>query len=67
MAMEQEGMSKEDARSRIWMVDSSGLITLSRNINNSHKMTYAKQAADTKNLEQIVDLVRPTCSIGEHS
>ena len=65
MAMEQEGMSTEDARSKIWMIDSKGLVTLNRNTgNDSHKMQYAKQAANTKNLEEVIDLVKPSCIIG---
>lgn len=68
MAMEAEGMSKEDAISRIWMLDSRGLVTLSRgNTDDAHKMSYAKQATETKNLEEIIELVRPSCLIGETS
>ncbi|CAG2112006.1 unnamed protein product, partial [Medioppia subpectinata] len=65
MAMEQEGLSTEDARNRIWLLDSQGLVTMSRmGRNDKHKMQFAKQAADTKNLEEIVDLVKPSCIIG---
>ncbi|CAG2163543.1 unnamed protein product [Oppiella nova] len=65
MAMEQEGMSTEDARSRIWLIDSQGLVTLSRTGRvDPHKQHYAKQATESKNLEEIVDLVRPSCIIG---
>ncbi len=67
MAMEQEGMKTEEARNRIWLIDSQGLITTTRaNNSDKHKMNYAKQAVNTKNLEEIVDFVKPSCIIGKH-
>ena len=66
MAMVEEGMTIEEARDRIWLLDSAGLVTLSRGTSDDpHKMQYAKQATDTQNLEEIVDLVRPSCLIGQ--
>jgi malate dehydrogenase (oxaloacetate-decarboxylating)(NADP+) len=67
MAMEQEGMKTEEARNRIWLIDSQGLITTTRaNKSDKHKMNYAKPAVNTKNLEEIVDFVKPSCIIGKH-
>lgn len=66
MAMEQEGMNTEDARKRIWMIDSRGLVTRDRTGNDHHKMLFAKEAKSTKNLEEIVDLVKPSCIIGNY-
>jgi malate dehydrogenase (oxaloacetate-decarboxylating)(NADP+) len=63
MAMEKEGMKTEEAINRIWLIDSQGLVTTNRT-NDKHKMIYAKHAVSTKNIEEIVDLVKPSCIIG---
>lgn len=66
MAMEQEGMKREEARKRIWMTDSKGLLTVDRpkgGVDN-HKALYAKKANHLSNLDDIVDLVKPSCIIG---
>jgi len=66
MAMMEEGTSKEVARSKIWMVDSKGLLTVNRPGGGitSHKAAYAK---DYEHLTDLVDIcrhIKPTAAIG---
>lgn len=67
MAMRAEGTSTEDARDKIWMVDSKGLIVKDRPEGGvtGHKVLYAKHHVPIKNLEEIVREVKPSVLIGE--
>ncbi|GIY29298.1 NADP-dependent malic enzyme [Caerostris darwini] len=66
MEMEEEGVSTEDARNRIWMVDSRGLVVTSRTAEGlkDHKKYYAKEHEPTKNLEEMMEHIKPTVLIG---
>lgn len=67
MAMIEDGMDLETAHSKIWLIDSQGLLTTSRiskSENDEHKRPFLKDAKDTKDLLEIVNLVQPTCLIG---
>ncbi|XP_073817750.1 NADP-dependent malic enzyme b, mitochondrial isoform X1 [Musca autumnalis] len=65
-AMVAEGVSLEEARSKIWMVDIDGLLTTTRKVGNleGHKFNYAKEVEPMKDLEDIVDKVKPNVLIG---
>ncbi|CAG0886471.1 unnamed protein product [Darwinula stevensoni] len=65
-AMEEEGLSQEEARSHIWLVDSKGLIVKNRTEGGvaGHKIPYAKDHPPVKSLEDAVNTVKPTCLIG---
>jgi len=67
MAMEEEGLTIEEARKQIWMTDSRGLITIDRPSGGItvRKAKYAKAFQHVKDLDQIVGLVQPTCIIGK--
>jgi malate dehydrogenase (oxaloacetate-decarboxylating)(NADP+) len=67
MAMQAEGTSIEDARDKIWMVDSKGLIVKDRLEGGvtGHKVHYAKNHAPIKNLDEVVREVKPSVIIGE--
>ena len=63
--MEQEGLALEQARSRIWMVDSQGLVTRERLDGlREHKRDYAHPAPRIADLREAVATVRPTVLIG---
>jgi len=66
MAMQAEGTSVEDARDKIWMVDSKGLIVKDRPEGGvtGHKVLYAKNHAPIRNLEEVVKEVKPSVLIG---
>nr|CAD7195183.1 unnamed protein product [Timema douglasi] len=66
MAMQEEGTSSEDARAKIWMVDSKGLIVKGRPEGGvtGHKVHYAQVHAPIKNLDEVVRTVKPTVLIG---
>jgi len=66
MAMEEEGVSPEEARSKIWMVDSKGLLTKGRKSGGvtSHKEEFAQDYKDMLSLEDIAREIKPTCAIG---
>lgn len=66
MAMKEEGVSWEDAVSKIWMVDSKGLITKNRKSGGitPQKSKYAKDHADIRNLEEVCEVIKPTVAIG---
>ncbi|XP_074943276.1 NADP-dependent malic enzyme [Phalacrocorax aristotelis] len=64
MAMEKEGVSKDAAVKRIWMVDSKGLIVKGRASLTSEKQHFAHEHGEMKNLEDIVRDIKPSVLIG---
>lgn len=66
MAMMEEGTSKEEARSKIWMVDSKGLLTVNRPSGGvtPHKAAFAKDHHHMTRLEEICADLKPTVAIG---
>ncbi|XP_077296887.1 NADP-dependent malic enzyme [Arctopsyche grandis] len=65
-AMKAEGTSDEEARSKIWMVDSKGLIVKNRPDGglNEHKIKFAKSHVPIKTLQEVVSIVKPSVLIG---
>lgn len=66
MAMKAEGTSEKDAISKIWLVDSKGLIVNDRPEGgiNEHKKVFAKNFGPVKELNQAVKAVKPSILIG---
>ncbi|XP_066035712.1 NADP-dependent malic enzyme isoform X1 [Chamaea fasciata] len=64
MAMEKEGLSKDAATKRIWLVDSKGLIVKGRASLTHEKQRFAHEHGEMKNLEDIVKDIKPTVLIG---
>lgn len=66
MAMEKEGLSKEEASKRVWLVDSKGLIVKNRPKGgiNEHKAHFAHDRAPVDTLAEAVDQIKPTILIG---
>ncbi|XP_076467387.1 NADP-dependent malic enzyme-like [Babylonia areolata] len=66
LAMREQGLSKEEAYSRIWMVDSKGLIVKDRPAGgiSEHKAPFAKRHKPLTTLEEIVEDIKPTVLIG---
>ncbi|KFQ67943.1 hypothetical protein N335_08457, partial [Phaethon lepturus] len=64
MAMEKEGISREDAIKKIWMVDSKGLIVKGRSHLNHEKEMFAQDHPCVNTLEEVVQKVKPTAIIG---
>ncbi|EFA83632.1 NADP-dependent malate dehydrogenase [Heterostelium album PN500] len=65
--MEEQGMTKEEARKRFWFVDSKGLITTNRGDELAeHKKAYARTDYTTqlKSLLEVVKDVKPTALVG---
>jgi len=63
-AIAKQGIHPDKARSRIWFVDSKGLVVKSRTDLAHHKLPYAHDHAFIKGLEDIVDALKPTCIVG---
>ncbi|CAH1286657.1 unnamed protein product [Diabrotica balteata] len=65
-ALENEGLSTEEARDKIWMVDIDGLLALERPEGNldGHKKYYAKNHAPIKDFAAIVNEIKPSILIG---
>uniref|UniRef100_A0A914M6E7 Malic enzyme n=2 Tax=Meloidogyne incognita TaxID=6306 RepID=A0A914M6E7_MELIC len=64
LQMQNEGLSKEDACSKIYLMDVDGLITTSRkNIEDRH-IPFAKNMEPTRSLLEVVKTVRPNALIG---
>lgn len=63
--VEQDGLTLEQARSQIWMIDSRGLITRDRlDSLRAHKRDYAQPGPPLDDLREVVDRVRPTILVG---
>uniref|UniRef100_A0A182N0F1 Malic enzyme n=1 Tax=Anopheles dirus TaxID=7168 RepID=A0A182N0F1_9DIPT len=66
MAMRRDGLSEEDARRRIWLVDSKGLIVKDRPAGgiSGHKHHFAHEHAPVDTLLEAVRELKPTILIG---
>lgn len=67
MAMKAEGTSEADAKSRIWMVDSKGLIVKNRPEGGltEHKDKFAQEHAPVRTLQEVVEQAKPSVLIGK--
>jgi len=63
-AMERRGCTGADARSRIWLVDSRGLVVAARQDLAEHKLPFAHDHPGASTLLEAVEAVRPTVLIG---
>ncbi|MFC2071310.1 NAD-dependent malic enzyme [Chloroflexota bacterium] len=63
-AMMAEGLSREEARSRCWFVDSKGLVVKSRSNLAEHKLPYAHDHEQLPDFLSAIEAVRPTAIIG---
>lgn len=66
-AMMSEGLSLEEARSKVWLIDIKGLLTKNRKDIHEEQYVFAKDAKDTKDLLEIVSTVKPTTLIGKQT
>ncbi|KAG8444830.1 hypothetical protein GDO86_009836 [Hymenochirus boettgeri] len=64
MAMEKEGVPKDVAIKKIWMVDSKGLIVKGRVSLTHEKERFAHPHEEMKNLAEVVKDIKPTVLIG---
>lgn len=64
--MIKEGTTLEEARSKIWLFDSKGLVVKDRPEGGitGHKVEYAKTVAPVKVLSEAIKKVKPTVLIG---
>lgn len=65
-AMQQEGLSLQEARDKIWMFDIDGLLAKNRpeGALGGHKAYYAKDHKPMKNFHEVVREVKPSIMIG---
>ena len=62
---DESGVSLEQARQRIWLIDTKGLVTTTRDGKLAeHKIPYARDEEAVENLLKAVRLVKPTIIIG---
>lgn len=64
MAMEKEGLCKEESLKKIWMVDSKGLIVKGRDNLTHEKERFAHEHPQMKSLGDVVRELKPTALIG---
>jgi malate dehydrogenase (oxaloacetate-decarboxylating)(NADP+) len=63
-ALMEEGLSQQEARQRVWFVDSHGLVVKSRSDLSGHKLLYAHDHEFIWDLPTIVEKLSPTAIIG---
>lgn len=66
-ALENEGLSMQEARDRIWMVDIDGLLAFERPEGglDGHKKFYAKKHEPVKVFADVVNEIKPSILIGK--
>lgn len=63
--MMKQGLSESEAKDRIWLMDIDGLLTKDRKNLDEIKMAFAKNVETTKDLEQVVKMIKPTVLLGK--
>ncbi len=63
-AMMVEGLTKAEARQRIWLVDSRGLVVKGREGLTEHKLPYAHEHAPIGDFPSAIRTLKPTAIIG---
>ena len=63
-AMVEDGLSLDEARSRLWFFDSRGLVAASRSDLPSHKRRYAHEHTPVGTFLSAIEALRPTAIIG---
>jgi malate dehydrogenase (oxaloacetate-decarboxylating)(NADP+) len=63
-ALMEEGLSRQEARQRLWFVDSHGLVVKSRSDLSGHKLLYSHDHEFICDLPTIVEKLKPTAIIG---
>lgn len=63
-AMERQGLTADEARERLWFVDSKGLVTSDRADLASHKKPFAHAHPPVHDFLEAVKVLRPTGIIG---
>jgi malate dehydrogenase (oxaloacetate-decarboxylating)(NADP+) len=63
-AMVREGMSRDEAKRRMWFVDSKGLVVKSRSDLAEHKIPWARQHEFLPDLTAAIEAAKPTAIIG---
>jgi malate dehydrogenase (oxaloacetate-decarboxylating)(NADP+) len=62
---DEHSMTTEEARKLVWMCDSRGLVTHSRESGvEEHKIHYAREESAAAELEEVVKRIKPTVLIG---
>lgn len=66
LALREEGLTLQDARRRVWTVDSKGLVTRDRPNLDEFKKTYARDPVECggTSLAEVVAIVKPTIMVG---
>lgn len=66
MAMQKEGVTKEEAKNKIWMVDSKGLLVKDRPSGGltEHKLHFARENEPIDTLLDVVKTAKPSVIIG---
>lgn len=66
MTMKTEGITEEEAKSKIWMVDSKGLIVKNRPKGGltEHKLHFAREDKPIDTLLDVVKIAKPSVIIG---
>jgi malate dehydrogenase (oxaloacetate-decarboxylating)(NADP+) len=63
-AMVAEGSKEADARLRVWLTDSRGLVVKNRAGLNEHKLRYAHEHAPVADFLTAIQMLKPTAIIG---
>ena len=64
VAMQESGLSEEEAKHNIWFMDSKGLVCASRNDLAKHKLGYAHEHAPIRSLVEAIKVLKPNAIIG---
>uniref|UniRef100_A0A915HLV8 Malic enzyme n=1 Tax=Romanomermis culicivorax TaxID=13658 RepID=A0A915HLV8_ROMCU len=66
-ALQKAGLSEEEAKNKIYMIDINGLLVESRSDLDHHRKMFAKNLEPMRNLIEIIEAIKPTCLIGASS
>lgn len=66
IAMKENGLMENEARERIWLLDSKGLVVKERSVGGltATKLKYARETGYVDNLLDVINTVKPSVLIG---